>query len=135
LFRIDIFDLGAPHLGTFRTTPLAYDWTLSGIQAPIPIPAIPAATRWRPAAWSIHHVVTTAASCTPVSILRWCLRVQRRNRMESGTMIKLIAPTLALLGLLAAAPLLSACHTTSGMGQDISNTGKAIENSADKHTP
>lgn len=50
-------------------------------------------------------------------------------------MIKLIAPTLALLGLLAAAPLLSACHTTAGMGQDISNTGKAIENSADKHTP
>ena len=50
-------------------------------------------------------------------------------------MTKLICTTLALLGLLASAPLLTACHTTSGAGQDISNTGKAIENSADEHTP
>jgi predicted small secreted protein len=55
--------------------------------------------------------------------------------MENGTMIKLIPAVLALLGLLASAPLLTACHTTAGMGQDISNTGKAIENSAQQHTP
>jgi predicted small secreted protein len=42
---------------------------------------------------------------------------------------------LALLGLVAVTPLLSACHTTAGAGQDISATGKAIEKAADKHTP
>jgi predicted small secreted protein len=42
---------------------------------------------------------------------------------------------LTLLSLVAAVPLLSACHTTAGAGQDISATGKAIEKSADKHTP
>jgi predicted small secreted protein len=42
---------------------------------------------------------------------------------------------LTLLTLLAAAPLLAACHTTAGAGEDLSKTGQAIENSADKHTP
>lgn len=42
---------------------------------------------------------------------------------------------LTMLLLLATAPLLSACHTTAGAGEDISATGKAIQNSADKHTP
>jgi predicted small secreted protein len=42
---------------------------------------------------------------------------------------------LTLLSLLAAAPLLSACYTTAGAGQDISATGKAIEKAADKRTP
>jgi predicted small secreted protein len=45
----------------------------------------------------------------------------------------LIALTVLLL--LGAAPLLSACHTTAGAGQDISATGHAITNSADKNTP
>ena len=42
---------------------------------------------------------------------------------------------LTLLSLVAAAPLLSACHTTAGAGQDLSATGKVIEKSADKHMP
>jgi predicted small secreted protein len=42
---------------------------------------------------------------------------------------------LALLTLLSAAPLLGACHTTAGAGEDISRTGDAIERSADKHAP
>lgn len=50
-------------------------------------------------------------------------------------MQKRLAAVLGLLALLAAAPLLSACHTTAGAGQDLSNTGKAIENSADKAAP
>ena len=33
------------------------------------------------------------------------------------------------------APLLSACHTTAGAGQDISATGKTIEKSAKQNTP
>jgi predicted small secreted protein len=43
--------------------------------------------------------------------------------------------TLTLLALMGVAPLLTACNTTAGAGQDISNTGKAIENSAIKHSP
>lgn len=42
---------------------------------------------------------------------------------------------LLFIMMFAAAPFLSACHTMSGAGEDISKTGKAIEKSADKHTP
>lgn len=42
---------------------------------------------------------------------------------------------LTLLALLGTAPLLGACHTTAGAGEDISNAGQAIEKSADKHAP
>lgn len=42
---------------------------------------------------------------------------------------------LTLLTLLGAAPILSACHTMAGAGEDISKAGDAIERSADKHAP
>jgi predicted small secreted protein len=42
---------------------------------------------------------------------------------------------LTLLALIGAAPLLGACHTTAGAGEDISATGNALTHSADKHTP
>ncbi len=42
---------------------------------------------------------------------------------------------IAALGLLMALPLLNACHTTQGAGEDISRTGTAIQDSAAKHTP
>jgi predicted small secreted protein len=42
---------------------------------------------------------------------------------------------LTLLTVIAFAPLLSACNTTAGVGQDISATGKALENTAKKNTP
>lgn len=42
---------------------------------------------------------------------------------------------LTLLTLFCAAPLLAACHTTAGAGQDISNTGQAIKKSAQQNTP
>ena len=42
---------------------------------------------------------------------------------------------LALLALLAAAPLLGACQTVAGAGQDLSNGGHALTNSAEKHAP
>ena len=42
---------------------------------------------------------------------------------------------LALLMLVAAMPLLSACHTAAGMGEDISATGNAIDKAAKKATP
>jgi predicted small secreted protein len=42
---------------------------------------------------------------------------------------------LTLLAFLGAAPLLGACHTTAGAGEDISKTGQAIERSANKNAP
>lgn len=46
-----------------------------------------------------------------------------------------LSTAFALLALLAAAPLLSACNTTAGAGRDLSKAGTAIENSAEKHAP
>jgi len=46
-----------------------------------------------------------------------------------------LIPIAALLGLLALSPLLAACHTTAGAGQDIKATGQAIDNAAQKATP
>ncbi|MGE0418773.1 MAG: entericidin A/B family lipoprotein [Acetobacteraceae bacterium] len=43
--------------------------------------------------------------------------------------------TLAILSLLLAAPLLSACHTTAGAGKDLSAAGHAVTDSARKNTP
>jgi len=42
---------------------------------------------------------------------------------------------VTLLVLIAAAPLLGACHTTAGAGEDISATGHVITHSAEKNTP
>jgi predicted small secreted protein len=50
-------------------------------------------------------------------------------------MYKRLILALAVLSLVAIAPLLSACHTTAGAGEDISATGKAIERSAKQNTP
>lgn len=48
------------------------------------------------------------------------------------TATRLSGRALALMGVMA---VLSACHTTAGLGEDISNTGDAIERSAEKHAP
>jgi len=42
---------------------------------------------------------------------------------------------LALAAMIAAMPLLSACNTTAGAGQDLRAAGKGIENSADRNKP
>lgn len=42
---------------------------------------------------------------------------------------------LTLLALFGVAPLLSACHTMAGVGQDIKETGQALQNSANDHAP
>lgn len=42
---------------------------------------------------------------------------------------------LTLLTLIGAVPLLGACHTTAGAGEDISATGGAVTHSAKKNTP
>lgn len=50
-------------------------------------------------------------------------------------MRKNLSAVLTLLALIGIAPLLGACHTTAGVGQDLSAGGKAVTNSAEKHTP
>lgn len=50
-------------------------------------------------------------------------------------MRKKLSVALALLALIGVAPLLGACHTTAGVGQDISATGHAITGSAEKNKP
>jgi predicted small secreted protein len=50
-------------------------------------------------------------------------------------MRKNISLALALLALIGLAPMLGACHTTAGAGEDLSAGGHAITNSAEKHTP
>jgi len=42
---------------------------------------------------------------------------------------------LTFLLLIGIAPLLGACHTTAGAGEDLSATGHAITHSAEKATP
>jgi predicted small secreted protein len=50
-------------------------------------------------------------------------------------MRKNLSIALTIVALIAAAPLLSACQTTAGAGQDISAGGRALTNSAEKHAP
>ncbi len=40
-----------------------------------------------------------------------------------------------LAALLGAAPLIMACHTTAGFGQDVSQGGHALTNSANSNAP
>jgi predicted small secreted protein len=51
------------------------------------------------------------------------------------TMNAKLSIALTLLVLIAAAPLLGACQTTAGAGEDISAGGHALTNSAEKHAP
>lgn len=50
-------------------------------------------------------------------------------------MCKSLSIALALLVILAAMPLLTACQTTAGAGEDISAGGHALTKSAEKHAP
>ena len=50
-------------------------------------------------------------------------------------MRKNLSIALTLLALVGAVPLLGACHTTAGAGQDISATGHVLTHSAEKATP
>ncbi len=42
---------------------------------------------------------------------------------------------LSLLALTVAVPLLGACHTTAGVGEDVSAAGHAVSSEAKKLTP
>jgi predicted small secreted protein len=49
-------------------------------------------------------------------------------------MHKKIGVLMAIVTLLAAAPLLSACYTTAGAGKDLQAAGHSMTNSADRNT-
>ena len=71
----------------------------------------------------------------PLSIHRGTTANRLHPRQRTKIMHKKLSLALTLLMLLGAAPLLGACHTTAGAGQDISAGGNALTNSAEKHTP
>ena len=50
-------------------------------------------------------------------------------------MRKNLSIVLSLLALIGIAPILGACHTTAGAGEDISASGHAISHEANKLTP
>ena len=80
---------------------------------------------------------------------RLCGNNQNRSKSDCGaehaktwlykrriiTVRKTISIAVTLLVLIGAMPLLAACHTTAGAGQDISATGHAVTHAADKLTP
>ena len=50
-------------------------------------------------------------------------------------MRKNLSIALTLLALIGIAPILGACHTTAGAGEDLSAGGQAISHEANKLTP
>ncbi len=46
---------------------------------------------------------------------------------------KLVVAVLSILLLSGVAPLLSACNTTAGFGEDMSSAGHAVTNSAERN--
>jgi predicted small secreted protein len=55
--------------------------------------------------------------------------VERTDQMQ-----RKLALVLTLLALAGTAPLLSACYTTAGAGQDLRAAGKGLERSAERNT-
>src|SRR4051794_37132206 len=58
----------------------------------------------------------------------------RVRRKEAASMQRKLAAILTLLALAATAPLLTACYTTQGAGQDLQAAGRGLERSADRNT-
>ena len=54
--------------------------------------------------------------------------------MKGDPMRRKTAIVLTLLALAGTAPLLTACYTTAGAGQDLQAAGHGLERSADRHT-
>jgi predicted small secreted protein len=55
--------------------------------------------------------------------------------IKDNVMPKKYTALLAVAAMIAAMPLLSACNTTAGAGQDLNAAGKGIEHSADRNKP
>jgi predicted small secreted protein len=63
----------------------------------------------------------------------------QHNRAADSTGVSWMPKTfrlaLTLVTLIGVAPVLSACHTTAGVGQDLSQGGHALSNSANANAP
>jgi predicted small secreted protein len=81
------------------------------------------AESWRP---TNHRAVTAALPKTAECEI---LRQERKPIMK-----RKLALIFTLLALVGTAPLLSACYTTAGAGQDLQAAGKGLERSADRNT-
>jgi predicted small secreted protein len=55
-------------------------------------------------------------------------------RGKDNAMRRKIALAITLATLLASAPLLSACYTTQGAGEDLSAAGRSLTNQSAEHT-
>jgi predicted small secreted protein len=92
----------------------------------------------------VHRPAQSTALCYGVAAAvptkpRYLWGVRQRPGIWKSTrtpaLHKKLIVALAMLSVVAVAPLLSACHTTAGAGQDISATGQAIDKAAKKATP
>jgi predicted small secreted protein len=63
------------------------------------------------------------------------LQTACRHAMEEQIIMRQTFRLAVVLLPIGLTLLLGACHATAGAGQDISATGHAITNSADRHTP
>ncbi len=54
---------------------------------------------------------------------------------ETYRMSRSFRLALVFAALVGTAPILSACHTTAGVGQDLSQGGHALTNSANANAP
>jgi predicted small secreted protein len=54
---------------------------------------------------------------------------------QENTMSKTFRLAAALTAIIAMAPILSACHTTAGVGADLAQGGTALKNSANANAP
>lgn len=70
-------------------------------------------------------------------MVRLALEYLKSKKVYKGIMImyKNLSIALTLLALIGLAPLLGACNTTAGAGEDISAGGHAITHAADKLAP
>jgi predicted small secreted protein len=78
-----------------------------------------------------------SAGARPESVLHscWPVAATRRHKKKDLIMRTKLSIALTLFILIGAAPLLGACNTAAGAGEDISATGHAITHSAEKNTP
>jgi len=61
-------------------------------------------------------------------------RFTARTKERDAIMKRKLAIVLALMALAGTAPLLTACYTTQGAGEDLQAAGHGLEHSAERHT-
>jgi len=73
--------------------------------------------------------------CPVVHSSSWLAIVMGADGSGDFQMTKTARIAFTLVALLGLAPALSACHTTAGVGQDLSQGGHALTNSANANAP